>query len=133
MTYHDGTPVYKTKGWADFISPPTEADYKHQMAAGKDPEKCREFIKATAGRVPAKVAEYAAKGIYNTDLNDGNVLFKKNYPEDTEIVIVDRAVVKWGVDPNWAYEIQEETYLADVHHEALVADSGAGGGGAAWL
>ncbi|KAG8902169.1 hypothetical protein FRB99_004806 [Tulasnella sp. 403] len=101
MMYHGGVRLYKTAGWEEFVSPPTEPRriYKTRKAPWKDREKCEQFIELTVQLVASRAKEYAKKGAYHRDLNTRNILFQSDYPNNKDIAFVDWGVASRTSDP----------------------------------
>ncbi|KAG8906093.1 hypothetical protein FRB99_007617 [Tulasnella sp. 403] len=121
MAYHHGIPLYKTAGWQEFVSPPTEPKYRirkapgsYQLAwkdtrfdpwhpLGKDRQKCEEFFALATELVALRAKEYASKGVYHKDLNLRNVLFQPDYPKNQLIAFVDWGLSERTSDPDLVY------------------------------
>ncbi|KAG8906092.1 hypothetical protein FRB99_007616 [Tulasnella sp. 403] len=103
MVYHDGVRLYKTAGWEEFVSPPTEPWYKVRKAPGRDREKCEKFIALTIQLIASRAREYAKKGVYHRGLNFRNMLFQRDYPNNHDVVFVDWGVASGTSDPELVF------------------------------
>ncbi|KAG8906096.1 hypothetical protein FRB99_007620 [Tulasnella sp. 403] len=87
MVYRDGVSAPETDGWHQYVSPTEDLS----LSPGMDVAACEQFWNTLVQSIADRLLEYAKQGAFTYEFNYGNVLFKKDYPQNPTVVVVD-----WG-------------------------------------